>query len=139
MVGRRPLRIALARLALRVALAWLALRVALAWLALHLLPALHHLLVPGTHLLTVLVALVVAQLTHELTPELSIGLTVRRGALRMRLRILVDHGLDALLLVLRQIEVPEAPCPMLLQARLARHRSGMARIGRSLTLLRIGT
>src|ERR1700722_667606 len=93
---------------------------------LHLAPALLRLSATRLALLLVLVLLVGAEHAHNLAAQFLVGVTVDGAARRMRLRVLFDHRLNALLLVPREVQVAEALHPAVLHLCGTRGRMLMA-------------
>ncbi|HEV3091335.1 MAG TPA: hypothetical protein VGX91_07850 [Candidatus Cybelea sp.] len=87
-----------------------------------LLGALLHRLAMGTHLLAVLILLVAVQHAHDLVAQVAGRAGIARAALGVRLRVLIDERLDALLLVAGEVEIAEAFHPAMLDLRCARRR-----------------
>jgi hypothetical protein len=93
---------------------------------LSLAPALLLLSATRLALLLVLVLLVGAEHAHNLAAQFLVGVTVDGAARRMRLRVLFDHRLNALLLVPREVQVAEALHPAVLHLCGTRGRMLMA-------------
>lgn len=89
---------------------------------LHLAPSLLHRRTVLARLFAVLVLLVAVEHADDLAPQVLVGARVARASLRMRLRILVDEGLDALLLVPGEVEAAEPFHPAMLEFGPARRR-----------------
>lgn len=102
------------------------LALALVVCALALASALLHLRATRLAFLLVLVLLIGAEHAQDLAVQFLVGVTIDGAARRVRLRVLVDHRLNALLLVSGEIQVAEALHPPMLDLCPARRRMIMA-------------
>lgn len=105
---------------------------------LHLILALLHRCATLAHFLLKLVLLIAGQHAHNLLTQSASRVGVDRAAFRMRLRILVDHRLNALLLIAREIEVRQSPHPTMLESRGTRRAGLPLSRTRGLILLGVG-
>lgn len=80
------------------------------------------------HLLLELVLLIARQHAHDLAAQLAPRVGIHGAAFRMRLRILVDHRLDTLLLIVREIEMRESPLPTMLHSVVTRLNGSALRL-----------
>lgn len=103
LVRRRLLRPLLVTLSVRALL--LRLRLPLA-----------HLLASCAHLLVILVLLVARENAHELLVQLAIGVAIARASFGMRLCVLMDERLNALLLIVGEVEVAQSLRPAVLHS-----------------------
>jgi len=87
------------------------------------------------HLLAELVLLIRRQRSHELLAQLAHRSVPARAPLGMRLRVVMNDGLHALLLIVREIQLVQALCPMLLEPPFAGHALTVRTRGRRLRLL----
>ena len=90
------------------------------------------------HLCVILILLVAAEHAHDLASQLAARFAVARTSLRMRLRILIDHRLYALLLIAGKVEIAEPFHPATLNLRRASSRALLGRSALWLTLLGVG-
>jgi hypothetical protein len=104
----------------------LALALALVVCALALASALLHLRATRLAFLLVLVLLIGGEHAQDLAVQFLVGVTIDGAARRVRLRVLVDHRLNALLLISGEIQVAEALHPAMLDLCPARRRMIMA-------------
>jgi hypothetical protein len=107
-------------------------------LLLHLSATLLHLLGACAHLCVILSQLVAVEHAQYLASQLAARLAIARASLRMSLRILIDHRLNALLLVAGKIEISEPFHPAVLKFCLAGSRGALGRNALWLTLLGVG-
>jgi hypothetical protein len=84
-------------------------------LALALAATLLHVSAMRLTLLLVLALLIGAKHAHDLAVQLLVGVSVDRAPRRVRLRVLIDHRLDSLLLVSREVEVAKSLHPAVLE------------------------
>ena len=104
----------------------LALALALVVCALALASALLHLSAMRLAFLLVLALLIGAEHAHDLPVQFLVRVTIDGAARRVRPRVLVDHRLNALLLISGEIQVTEALHPAMLDLCPARRRMIMA-------------
>ena len=93
------------------------------------------LLVMRFALLAELVLLVAREDAHDLAAELLTGTRIARATLGMGLRILLDQGLNVLLLIAGEVQASEPLRPAMLELRLAGHRAAALRLSGILRLL----
>jgi hypothetical protein len=105
---------------------------------LHLSVALLHLLAACAHLLVILILLIAVEHAQYLASQVAARLAIARASFRMSLRILIDHRLNALLLIAGKVDVSEAFHPAMLEFRLAWRRGALGRGARWLGLLGVG-
>jgi len=89
------------------------------------------------HHLAELVLLIGCQRPHELLAQLTHRAVSALASLGMRLRILMNHRLNALLLIAGEIELTHFARPMLLESPFTGHRLIVRSRGRSIGLLSV--
>jgi hypothetical protein len=99
---------------------------------------LFHLRVSCAHLSVILALLIAAEHAHDLASQVAARIAIAGTSLRMRLRILIDHRLYALLLIAGKIEISEPFHPTLLKVGRTPTRALLGRSALWLTLLGIG-
>ena len=97
-----------------------------------------HLLLACVHLRAILTLLVAAKHAHDLASQVAGRFAIARTSLRMRLRILIDHRLYALLLIAGKVEISEPLHPAMLKVRGAWSHALLGRNALWLTLLGVG-